>query len=371
MNPASLLELLQERAGSDEPAVLLSAAGAEGLTALLHRELDAGAGEDLFDGPQRERLREWAASVTARNLLLADELAAVLAALAAAGVTVCPLRGPDLSQRLHGDSTLRPSGDLDLLIHAEQMADVVAALGGLDYRSMDRRPGFARDFYYTAKFFRDRHGWVITEPHWSLAYPPFLGRLDMDPVWARTTPAEAFGAPVRRLSAADELLHLCLHRVHHGPAAPLLWDLELDRYVRMAGPGLDWDTLTDTARVSGQAFFLRRALEPVRARFSTPLPEGWLEGLPAEPEDSREGRLVRLLATAPDVDGRESLAVWFTLRGLRRRMRYLFALLVPTPTFMRLQYGLSRRRQLPLAYLGRWWYFARMALRGLLRLRRR
>ncbi len=364
MSAPSLIERVRERAGSDEPVALLEVVRAEGLTALLHQEGSA-------EGDFRRLLEAEAAAVTARNLLLTDELAAVLNALDGAGVTAGLLRGPDLSLRLHGDPTLRPSGDLDLLIRPEELPAVTFALGALGYASMDRRPGFARDFYYTAKFFRNRLGWVIIEPHWSLAYPPFLERLDMAPVWARTTPAETFGAPVHRLAADDELLHLCLHRVHHGPAAPLLWDLELDRYVRLTGPGLDWERLRETARGSGQAFFLRRALEPVRASFGTPLPEGWLEELPDEPDDSREGRLVRLLAAAPDVDGRESLAVWFTLRGLRRRSRYLFALLVPTPTFMRLQYGLSRRRQLPAAYLGRWSYFARMALRGLMHLRRR
>jgi len=381
-----LIERLRARHPGLDP---VTAAEREGLSVLLWEEVrgqeqaegavpdgmptggPGGTATHRLTPDQWERLRARAAEVTARNLLLIEELTGLLGRLAEAEVPVVPVRGPVLSERLHGDPARRPAGDLDLLVRTEDLDRLDGVLKGAGYADMDRRPGFARAFYYTTKYFRDRHGPLIVEPHWSLAYPPFLARLDMGPVWGRTLVETRFGVPVRRLAPDDELLHLALHRVHHGPAAPLLWDLELDRYVRRLGGDVDWARLAETARASGQDFFLRQALEPLWEGWGTPLPEGWLEALPAEPPASREGRIVRLLASSPDVDGRESLATLLVQEGFGARLRLLFGLLCPTPVFMRLQYGLTRTRQLPGAYLRRFLYFGRMGLKGLLRLRRR
>lgn len=366
-----MIERLRDRHPGLDP---VEAAEREGVSLLLWEEV-RGDGEEAVPAfrptpDQRERLRARAVETTARSLLLIEELTDLLGRLAEAEVPVVPVRGPVLSERLHGDPARRPAGDLDLLVRTEDLDRLDGVLKGAGYADMDRRPGFARAFYYTTKYFRDRHGPLIVEPHWSLTYPPFLGRLDMGPVWGRTLTESRFGVPVRRLAPDDELLHLALHRVHHGPAAPLLWDLELDRYVRRLGEEVDWTRLVETARASGQDFFLRQALEPLHREWGTPLPEGWLEGLPTAPPDTREGRIVRLLASSPDVDGRESLATFLVQEGWGARLRLLFGLLCPTPRFMRLQYGLTLRRQLPGAYLGRLLYFGRMGLKGLWRLRR-
>src|SRR5439155_357127 len=50
------------------------------------------------------------------------------------------------------------------------------------------------------------------------------------------------------------------------------------------------------------------------------------------------------------VDGRESLALLFALPGLRRRARYAAALLFPSPRFMAVEYGVTGRGGLALAY---------------------
>ena len=57
-----------------------------------------------------------------------------------------------------------------------------------------------------------------------------------------------------------------------------------------------------------------------------------------------------LLASDAGVDGRESLALLFALPGLRRRARYAAALLFPSPRFMAVEYGVTGRGGLALAY---------------------
>lgn len=68
------------------------------------------------------------------------------------------------------------------------------------------------------------------------------------------------------------------------------------------------------------------------------------------------------------MDGKESLAVLFALDGFRVKLRYALALLFPSPEFMRIHYGLSRRRQLGYVYLRRFCYLSRESLKGIVRL---
>lgn len=346
-----------------EWTAIAGAAGRHALAPLLHRALGEAAPVPVA---AREAIRARAVAVTARSLLLVDELQAVLAALAGRGLRAVPLRGPALAERLHGDPTVRESGDLDLLVRRDDVDAVAAALAGRGFQAVDRRPGFARRFSYTLELARRRHGWVIVEPHWSLAYPPFAGALDMDAVWRRVQPGAVAGVPIAQLAAGDLLLHLALHLEHKGgAAAPLLWTWELDRLVRLEGATLDWDAAVAGARAAGGGAVVARALGRAVDLLATPVPPGVLAALhpPAAPRDRRLARLAD-----SGVDGAESLALLFALPTLGARLQYAAALLFPSGPFMRLEYGARGRAGLAAAYCRRLATFSREGIRGLARL---
>ena len=117
--------------------------------------------------------------VTARNLAMVHELRTMLTACRHAGITCAPLRGPALAEALYEDATARPMGDLDLLVRKTELASVQTMMQRLGYQLCDRRPGFAQAFSYTWEFFKTEPVPMIVEPHWSIAYPPFVERLDM------------------------------------------------------------------------------------------------------------------------------------------------------------------------------------------------
>ena len=71
---------------------------------------------------------------------------------------------------------------------------------------------------------------------------------------------------------------------------------------------------------------------------------------------------------AVNVPGKESLAAWFALKGLRTQWRYAVGLLFPSPEFMRLHYGLSNRWQLVCWYVKRPAQLCLNTLRGLVQL---
>lgn len=343
-----LLSVLRDGSGAADPgpgwAALVEEARRQGLAQLLYGWARGSDERAAGIGPALAALRRHAFRTAARSLELSVELAELLPALGAAGIPCAPLRGPALAERLYGERTARPMGDLDLLVRRADLPRVRALLLARGYRELDRRPGFAERYSYTLEMYRERPPAVVVEPHWTIAYPPASRHLDMEPVWARAAPVTMLGLPALALSPADLLLHLCLH-LAHADGAPLLWRYEIDRLIRQEA--VDWDVLVPDARQAGVGATVRDALAGVARLFGTPVPAPALLAL-----ESRAAGLAERVART-SVDGRESLALLFELRGARARIDYALAILFPSPDFMRIHYGVAGRAGLTRAYLGR------------------
>lgn len=343
---------------------IISDAAAHGLTPLLYRWLKASDIGRRLPARLTDTLEGQFFALAAWNMMLASELGSILRAFEVRGLPCAPLRGLALAERLHGDILARPMGDVDLLVRKEDIPAVTAILRALGFREIDRRPGFARAFSYTLEFFKERQGWVMIEPHWTLAYPPFVDRIDMDDVWERCVRGRVVGVETWLLGREELLLHLCLHLAHRDGTAPLLWFYEVDRLLRQEGEAFDWSRFLSVAQAAGLEFLLSGVLGKVKLLFATPIPDLVLDRLVLEPPRSADGRLARLLAGASGVDGKESLAVLFTLQGLRAKLRYALALLFPSAEFMRIKYGLTGGSRLGLAYYRRFCRFSWEGLKG-------
>ena len=368
MRPAPdplLLQLLQSdatpAAGPEDWRRAATAARPEGLEPWLYRRIVRGA--NAVPDDVRDELRDASVRATARALALAAELAAILRALAAAGIACAPLRGAALAEWLYDDACARPAGDIDLLVRRGDLDAVEATLAALGFRAVDRRAGFAREFGYTLELARDG---VVVEPHWTLAYPPFVDALDMDRVWARCRPGRVVGEPALLLAPEAVLLNLCLHLVHKAPDVPLLWVLDVDRLVRRGAASIDWDELLALARGARVERQVAAALRAVVNQLATPLPVRVLSALDA----AGGAALDRLLVPDAGVDGRESLAVLFALSGVRRRARYAAALLFPSRGFMAMEYGVTGPGALAVAYTRRARHLLWEGLKGTARLLR-
>jgi len=306
-------------------------------------------------------LRPRMAQRAARSMFLAEELALILKSLDQRGIACIPIRGPALATQLYGDPTARFFGDLDLLVQRTQLSEVGTALAELDYREVDRRPGFAKTYSYTLEFVKERPARVCVEPHWTIAYPPFADCMDMDAVWARAVPGRVVGVDTLLLSRSDLLLHLCFHLIHKGAQAPLLWWYELDLVIRQEPDTLDWTQVLHMARQTGQHELLAGLLGEVRALLGSPIPAPIFTQLraPSEPvpRNFLYRRLTPLLRGDSDVDGRESLAHLLTMRGFQAKWRYACGILFPSSDFMRAHYGLSGRPWLGFRYMARLLYF--------------
>ncbi|TAL11934.1 MAG: hypothetical protein EPO02_03045 [Nitrospirae bacterium] len=359
----------------DDPQwqAIIREADRHGLAPILYRWLNDSGRAAQLPPSALDVLKTQVFKLAARNLVLAQEAASILPAFESRQLVCAPVRGLALAELLYGDITARPMGDLDLLVRKDDLPAVAAALTELGFREVDRRPGFARTYSNTLEFVKDRHGWIIVEPHWTIAYPPFADRIDMDAVWKRCVRGRALGMETWLLSREDLVLHLCCHLVHKKDDAPLLWFYELDRLIRQAGAALDWSQVVQIARETGQSLLIAEALRSTRRLFATPVPESvalQLKAASARTTPSVGGfadhRVAHLLAGDSCADGRESLTLFFAIKGLRAKIRYLSALLFPSSEFMRLNYGLSSSSHLGFCYLGRMAYLIREGLKGTL-----
>jgi hypothetical protein len=175
-------------------------------------------------------------------------------ALAAAGVRSVAIKGPMLGERLYGDSALRSSTDLDILIAYGDLPRALEAFASI---------GYAADEKTVADALRGDHNVALIGPtppvieaHFHL-FRRFGATLSSDDFMSRAVSYRSKrGRQVNVLSPEDEFLFLCVHlAAHHFIRLAWLFDLKL-YLVRHAD--FDWNALMARARrlklVSAVAF---------------------------------------------------------------------------------------------------------------------
>ncbi len=347
---------------------IIKEATREGLIPLLYKWLKSSRSESRVPPRIFDQIRKVYLGIFARNLLLSSELRSILLAFQSKCLCGAPLRGPALAEHLYGNIGTRQFGDLDLLVHKRDVPQVSAILRGLGYAEIDRRPGFAREFSYTLEYFKDRHGWIIVEPHWSIAYPPYADRFDMESVWKRCIRGRVAGVEAWRLEREELLLHLCLHLAHRNGTAPLLWFYELDRFIALEQDTLDWLQFLLLSRQEGIASHVSETLAEVKTLFKTPVPDHVFHSLGPFSSRPTRGGLIHLLSGESKVDGKESFALFFYLKGFRTKIRYGLSLLFPSFEFMKVHYGLSSRREVVSFYLRRFCHLSWEGVKGISKL---
>lgn len=281
--------------------------------------------------------------ILAWGLALSAELSRLAALFRQAEIPVIPVRGPLLAQLLYGVPAARPIADLDLLVKKADLRGAMDLLSGAGYESSERRLDFV-EAYGSEVSFRRRSPFPVTaELHWSIAYPPFMDRVDMSRVWERSVEG-------RSLSDEDLLIHLCLHWAHKQPRVPFFLTRELGLFLEKYRESLDWPYILSVAREAGIGPLLCRGLGEARERCGAHLPEGIRARLARLGPRSWMDRAAYRVATRSGSRGRERMAVFFALRGIRGRFRFVLALLFPGPAYMESRYGAKGKWQIAWAY---------------------
>lgn len=204
------------------------------------------------------RLRDYFYLNAARNHLLVEELKAVLRLFAEHGIEAVPFKGPTLAQRLYRDVTLRPFGDLDLLIRrtdALRAMDLLRSEGYESEHQLTPRQETAFLKIEGEHLFTHHKGRGSIDLHWEFVPEYFSLKLDTASLWQRLEPA--FVGEIETLTFAPEdlLLLLSVHAAKEFWNC-LVWLADIAELTRTE-PRLDWETLMKRAGDAGA----RRMLE--------------------------------------------------------------------------------------------------------------
>ncbi|HET9763696.1 MAG TPA: nucleotidyltransferase family protein [Casimicrobiaceae bacterium] len=275
--------------------------------------------------------------------LLLGQLTDALDALDAGDIASLPFKGPALGALAHASPTIRPSRDIDVLVHPRDMDGAIAALGRLGYRLTESLPpkamaacyeSYGQDIVFAA-------GRAPVEPHCAFTPSTLAVDLDLAGIWRRASPLVLDGRTVRTLSLEDTLLVACLHGSKERWWR-LLWIADVAALIHRHST-IDWPVLMERARAAGAQRMLLLGVGLARELFASGLPERVAAAIDG---DATLSRLVQEIAQdvsaalppsgPPD---RLSLYYWRLRERPRDRLRYVWRTLT-TPRFQ--HYGMVR-----------------------------
>jgi hypothetical protein len=158
--------------------------------------------------------------------VLAREIPPVVDRLVAAGVPVAPIKGLAYATGLYSLPAERPMTDVDLLVPPTGERTARRLLAELHFTRVAGSPFHHASVWVRGKLVIDLHRGIIA---------PGRSRIDLDAVWARTSPGWPAGAV--RLHASDELLFHYVHMIRNRLCGPLIHVVDAVRLTRRLPDG--------------------------------------------------------------------------------------------------------------------------------------
>lgn len=293
-------------------AGLLETARRHGALPLLGHHLEVLC-SDFLPAAVLQTFRDHRRFDACRALRLAAELLRLLDALAVRGIPTVALKGPALGTALYGDLTLRPYGDLDLLVPETRLNDAEQVCRTLGYAGGPR--GVWERVEWERMLSRERD---VVDLHVRLSPPDFAFQLEADGLWGRRGRVQIGGRDVPTLGTEDLLLYLCAHGARHRWGR-LKWIMDVAELIRRP-PGVDWDMIFARAARLGGRRILQLGLTLAQEVLDAPVPhqvrrEARSDRAVRRLTGSIQDRLFRQPAIQP-ADGWEWLS-WYA--GVRER----------------------------------------------------
>jgi hypothetical protein len=215
-----------------------------------------------------------------RNAVLRDEIGAVAAAFAEAGVPMAFRKGAFLAFHRYPDPGMRMMNDIDVLVDPEYAVRAVETLQRLGYAAghldaADRvvipesraRTAFFRMYTNNLPSMKRPVGspyatYIIVDLVVDLYLPKSGYSVDVAELLARAVQVPLGGVPAPVLAPEDFLLDLCAHTfkecttirfLHRGGHRRIAQHCDIEALLRSPGATIDWPTFTATARRYGVA----------------------------------------------------------------------------------------------------------------------
>ncbi len=167
--------------------------------------------------PVMSELRSAYHENTRSNLFLTGELIKVLECFAANGIQAIPFKGPTLALWAYGDVGLRQFGDLDVLVHKQdvpRLRELLISRGFKPRPELTRVQRAALLRFDCAYNFGNQRG-VMLDVHWDFVEQHFSIEMNVECLWDRLELVTIGDKRLMTLSPDDLLLILCLHGFTH------------------------------------------------------------------------------------------------------------------------------------------------------------
>jgi hypothetical protein len=221
--------------------------------------------------PILERLEAQCRRNTFRMLQLSGETSRIAGLFRDRDIRVLMLKGPALSLDLYGDLSIRPSGDVDLLVPLSDIGEAERLLVRRGYEKDDYIRSVLGDWrwrHHHYAFVHPETGSKI-ELHWRMN--PWPAREPaFDALWERRRTMMIGGKPVDLPGLEDTFLFLAAHGARHGWSR-LRWLVDIDRLARLP---LRWDKVLAESQRFECAHICGQALQLAAGLLGTPLPDG-------------------------------------------------------------------------------------------------
>jgi len=257
-------------------------AGSRRLLPLLYRNLRRNLRPAQMADPLITQLKDRYRATWVRNQATFYQMARLLEALQAAGLSTLVLKGAALAVLHYRDLGLRPMSDFDIAVPAPQAVLAFETLRGLGWSCslpIHQPAEFAAvkqsvDFRSAAGVHFDLHWYVL----WEGCYPGAD-----DAFWSAAVPLRINQAATRALSPTDQLLHVCVHGASLNQVPPVRWAADAMQILRTPGAALDWPRLLAHAQRLRLSLPLHDTLDYLRTALAAPVPAEVVAALAAVP----------------------------------------------------------------------------------------
>ncbi|MGH2787277.1 MAG: nucleotidyltransferase family protein [Actinomycetota bacterium] len=372
--PASIIERLHP---------MIWPIAAFGVAGSAHSEVSWTAGDDfrkLTSDLRYQKLIGLAVATAESGLLRVDEdqwrelvrmqRDAMLASLAIEGVLLAiddtfrgagleylVLKGPSIAHSAYEDPSLRPFGDLDLLVrnHDWDQASSLLQSMGFSRAHPEAREGFHASFG-KALVHRGSDGMEI-DLHRRLVVGPHGLSADPQELFEDVVSFEVGGRRLPRVSNTSLFLHVCMHAVL-GTRTPM--PLPVRDIFQTAALGVDWELAEDRAKRWNLRAVIPYAVGAAAELLAASPPSGAGSLATRLPSSRRERKWLQAYTSDRRSRGGTAIATVSAIPGVRQKIRYISALLMPSRDFLRSRQASGDE----VSYLRRWAVPLRWLVKG-------
>ena len=308
----------------DEWLKMLELSRRHGVTQLLYRQLKEREAAEVPPEIMQE-LRNDYINTAAGNMRLYHQLSGVLKRFCEDHIPVIPLKGVYLAARVYSSISVRPMGDVDLLVKQTDLSRVQDILVDQGYSASKAEVSSSEQHLplYTKK------NSPSIEIHFNIVIPPFSHRIDIRQLWARTQPDSIQGLEVVAMCPEDLLLHLCYHAgFQHGFGSGIMPLFDFSHTIKHYETILDWERVLNRGKEWGVSKCLYLALSLAKKIAGASVPEQLMRDLDVYNDGFNAATLAEELLFSEDAEIGQNVARLFNndtlLDKLIHLMKYAF-----------------------------------------------